>query len=527
MPRQIGTLAWGVVALVAVLVLGLVFGLSLYPRLDAGQRAVDGLHPAFAPARVAGDVNAISMVSTTVDAADPIVNDRGGAAAEVPKLVAFVSARTGLPQSAVLSTLKTNFPYTTNLLTSLPLSAVNAELPGLLAFLGTVLGASPAEVQALLKAQFPALTQVITALPAVTNGWDRVPGTEKLTRFDGSPVRSVPQVRDYFGTDVIPAVAKNETNFQRVDTYWPPVRGIPVLLTVIGLLVLLFALVMMARTARGRVRGREAMITSTAVLLIGVVVLGLVFGLRLYPRLDGGAALIETSQPIFTQDRVTGDVAAIKMVSSVVDVADPIMTADGAAAPEVAKLVGAVSAKTKLPAPAVVGTLQTKFPHVTSLLLALPLSKATAEFPKLLTFLSTTLKVSPADLQTALSTHFPKLTQVITDLPAVTKGWNAVPGTQDLTRFDGKPVRTVPQIRDYFAGDVIPAIAATRADFDTLATTAPALNVFPPLLTMIGILVIIYGIVLIPLWGRDPGLRAPAHDRADSRAGPRAKELVH
>jgi len=59
---------------------------------------------------------------------------------------------------------------------------------------------------------------------------------------------------------------------------------------------------------------------------------------------------------------------------------------------------------------------------------------------------------------------------------------------------------------------VIPAIAATQADYRTLANTSPALNVFPPLLTMIGLLVVVYGIILIPLWGMDPGLRTrPQH----------------
>jgi len=437
MPRQIGTLAWSVVALVAVLVLGLVFGLSLYPRLNAGQEVVDGLRPAFVPERVAGDTAGINMVSEIVDVADPIVNEQGGASAEVPKLVEFVSSETGLSSAAVLSTLQTEFPFLTHLLLSLPLTGVTAELSGLLAFLSTVLQATPVEVLTLLKTDFPALNQVITTLPAVTSGWENVPGTDKLTSFDGQPVRSVTEVRDYFAGDVIPAVAQNQANFERVDTYWPPVSGIPILLTVIGVLVLLFALVMMSRTSRGRVSRGEALATSTAVLLLGVLVLGLVFGLRLYPRLDGGAELISSTQPIFTQDRVAGDVAGVKMVSDITDVADPITTPDSPAAPEVGKLVGAVSATAKLPAPAVVATLQARFPHTTHLLLALPLSNVTKELPELLTFLTTTLKVSPAELQTALTTNFPALAQVITHLPAVTNGWNAVPGTEKLTRFDG------------------------------------------------------------------------------------------
>ncbi len=508
MPRQIGMLAWSVVALVAVLVLGLVVGLGLYPRLNAGQHVVDGLRPAFAPARVAGDTAAITQVSKTVDVADPIINDKGGAAAEVPKLVAFVSGKTGLPPAAVLSTLQGKFPYLTNLLVSLPLTASVNELPGLVSFLSTVLKVTPAELQTLLKTQFPALTQVIGALPQVTQGWDSVPGTESLTRFDGTPVRTVPDVRNYFAGDVIPAVRANETNFSRVDTYWPPVRGIPILLTVIGLLVLLFACVMFGRSASGKVKAREALVSSTAVLVVGIVVLGLVFGLRLYPRLDGGAKLISSTQPIFTQDRVTGDVAAIKMVSSIVDATDPIMTADGAAAPEVFKLVNAVAAKTGLSGPTVISTLQARFPHVSALLLALPLNQVSAELPPLVAFLSSTLKISPADLQAALNTNFPKLSQVIANLPAVTDGWNAAPGTEGLTRFNGAPVRTMPQVRDYFAADVIPAVAATRGDYNTLATSSPNLNVFPPLLTGIGILVVIYGIILIPLWGLDPGRRS-------------------
>ena len=59
----------------------------------------------------------------------------GGAAAEVPKLIAFVSQKTGLSQAAVVAALQKNFPHTTALLETIPLSSVTAELPGLLAFL--------------------------------------------------------------------------------------------------------------------------------------------------------------------------------------------------------------------------------------------------------------------------------------------------------------------------------------------------------------------------------------------------------
>lgn len=75
-----------------------------------------------------------------------------------------------------------------------------------------------------LRAKFPKIYQVVTNLRTVTDGWAAVPGTEKLTRFDGTPALSVPQVRDYLLDDIIPGLENQQKNFVTVDTNWPPLR---------------------------------------------------------------------------------------------------------------------------------------------------------------------------------------------------------------------------------------------------------------------------------------------------------------
>ncbi len=186
----------------------------------------------------------IGIVSDITDLADPITTDSGTAAPEVPKLIAFVSEKSGLPQPAVQAALAQNFPHLNNLLASLPLSAVSAELPGFITFLSDTLKMPPDQVMAAVKQNFPGLAQVITALPKVTNGWDDVPGTQNLTRFDGSKVSTVPEVRDYFAEDVIPAVEAQQQHFQDVNNPFPKLTVFPPLLPVVGLLVTVYGAVM-------------------------------------------------------------------------------------------------------------------------------------------------------------------------------------------------------------------------------------------------------------------------------------------
>lgn len=241
--------------------------------------------------------------------------------------------------------------------------------------------------------------------------------------------------------------------------------------------------------------------TWIVVLVAGTVVLTLVFGLSLFSRLGAGQDLIEGLNPVFTDARVAGDVAAIGVVSAFVDMADPIMTASGGAAAEVPALIGFVSDQTGLTQAEVLGALQENFPHTTGLLLALPLEDVSAEIPDLITFLSEVLEISEADVLTALDTSFPRLKQAIDNLPLVTAAWNdaaaVAPDVGPLTRFDGSNVVTVPDIRDYFADDVVAAVGAQKNNFQQLDETDPQINWFPFMLTILGAIVVTYGVAMM------------------------------
>jgi len=292
-------------------------------------------------------------------------------------------------------------------------------------------------VQAALAQSFPRLAQSIAALPAVTGGWSDVPGTAHLTRFDGSPVRTVPQVRDYFAKDVIPVLERQRANFQRLETEPPDLNFIPPLLTAVGVLAILFGLGMILVFRPREDRGWEVPIAWSVVVAVGGLVLAFVFGARLYPSLDGGQKVLDDAHPAFTDERVAGDRAGITIVSQVVDLADPIVTRQGGAAAEVPKLLAFVSQKTGLSQAQVLQALQQNFPHTTALLQAVPLEDVTRELPRLVAFLSDKLGLSEAQVQAALAQSFPRLAQSIAALPAVTGGWSDVPGTAHLTRFDG------------------------------------------------------------------------------------------
>jgi hypothetical protein len=511
--RNLAVGMWGIVVVVGAVVLLLIAGLSLFPRLTAGQAVLDGLRPAFNTQRVAGDRAGINAVSKLVDAADPIVTAQGGAVGEVPQLVAFVSSKTGLTPTEVLGALQTNFPHTTALLQAIPLESVTSELPSLEAFLSKVLNVTPDQLASALGTNFPHLAQAITALPTVTSGWITVPGTENLTRFDGTPVRSVPDIRTYFSSDVIPVLESQRANFQQLDSGFPPVGSIAPILTVIGAVVVVYGLLMMLLFSRRRIRGVTSAASWGVVVLVGIVVLVLVGVGNLFPRLYGGQDLLNAAAPAFTTERVTGDVAGIKMVSTVVDLADPIMTTQGGASSEVPQLIAFVSSKTGLSPAQVLAALQTNFPHTTALLQAIPLDSISAELPRLITFLATTLNTTPAQVQAALGANFPHLSQSIAALPVVTSIWGNVPGSQGFTRFDGTPISTVPDVRTYFAHDVIAAVAQVQSNFETLDLTPPEIIVFPPLLTIVGAAVVIYGLLLIVLWPRLPFGPVPARTK--------------
>jgi hypothetical protein len=485
------------VGVVGVLVVAVVLGLNLIPRLNDGQKVLDAARPAFAPERVAGARAGIDLISTNVDMADPIGTSRGTAAAEVPKLIAFVSTETGLSEAAVLAALQQNFPHTTALLQAIPLSAVTAELPGLFTFLEQALNVTEAQLLAALKASFPALTQAITNLPTLTNGWDDIADMRGATRFDGTPMQTVPQLRTYFSSDLIPVLEQQQGNFASLDGT-SSVNWIAPLLLIVGLVVILFAALMVARNLRGSVSRREATAGAWVVLAVGAGVVALVLVLSLVPRVSNGQELLDALRPANDAARIHGDRAGINMVSAIVDTEDPIMTPEGGAAAEVPKLIAFAAEQTGLSEAAVLGALQQNFPHTTALLQAIPLSAVTAELPGLFTFLEQALNVTEAQLLTALQANFPGLAQAITNLPAVTNGWNNVQNIAGATRFDGTPIKTVPDVRTYFSSDVIPVLESQRENYENLVSTS-SIDFIGPLVLAVGIVVIVYGLLMLLL----------------------------
>jgi hypothetical protein len=491
-----GVLQWVIVLGVGALVVTVVLALNLIPRLNGGQKVLNAAKPAFASQRLQADVAGINIISHNVDMADPIVTPQGGGAAEIPAVVAYVAKKEHISPARALALMKRDFPHTTALLSALPLSSVTAELPKLLAFLSTTLKVTPAQLTTALKANFPALTQAITNLPTVTGGWEQIPGIHGLTRFDGAPVSSVPELRDYFKDDLIPAVASQQQNFQSLDGT-SSVAWIAPLLLIIGIVVILFAAVMIVRNYRGIGR-RESIATAAVVPIVGILVVGVVLAISLIPRVSDGQKLLNGLAPAFTQQRVIGDRAGINMVSAIVATEDPIMTAAGGAAAEVPKLISFVSSKTGLSPAQVVAALQKNFPHTTGLLEAIPLAAVTAELPKLTAFLAPAI---PA---------VPHLAQTITAAPLVTGGWDNVPGAAGTTRFNGSPIKTVPDIQAYFSSDVIPVLESQRVNYDHLVATSN-INFLGPLVLIVGIIVIIYGLLMVLLaWG---GATEPAAAR--------------
>jgi hypothetical protein len=499
-----GVLQWVVVLVVGVLVVTVVLGLNLIPRLNDGQHVLDAARPAFAPERVAGARAGINIISKDVDVADPIGTTSGTGAAEVPKLIAFVSQKTGLSQAEVVAALQKNFPHTTALLQAIPLSAVTAELPALFTFLEATLKVSQADLVAALKANFPGLTQSITNLPTVTNGWDNIQNISGSTRFDGAAIKTVPDLRTYFGSDLIPVLETQQGNFASLDGT-SSVDWIAPLLLIVGLVVILFAALMIVLNLRGPVSRGRATAGALVVLGVGAGVVALVLAVSLVPRVNNGQKLLDALRPANTATRVAGDRAGITMVSAIVDMEDPLMTPKGGAAAEVPKLIAFVSQKSGLSQADVVAALQKNFPHTTALLQAIPLSAVTAELPALFAFLEKTLNVSQTELVAALKENFPGLTQSITNLPTLTNGWDNVQDIGGATRFDGTPIKTMPDVRTYFSSDLIPVLETQRGNYENLVSTS-TIDFIGPLVLAVGIIVIVYGLLMLLLARRlEPG----------------------
>jgi hypothetical protein len=486
---------WVVVSLVGVAVIALVLGLGLFKRLDAGQQLVDDVSPAFTADRAVGARGGVDMVSSIVDFAGPVVDSKAQAVGEIPALLTILSKRTGLSQAEVLRALQAKAPHTAALLQAVPLSATNAELTRLITFLAGALKLSPEQVKAALAKNFPALSQAITALPQVTGAWHSVPGTDGFTRFSGTPVRTVPEVRDYFSKDLIPVVESQQANMTNLSER-EGIGSLPMILLIVGVIVTVFGLVNAIAIKRGQLSHYGELVSWGTVAAVGAAVVVLVLALNLFPRLAGGNDVLDAARPAFTEQRIAGTAAGVAVVDAATNLTEPIVDEQGGAAAEVPKLIAFVAKGTGLSQAQVVALLKDKFPHATALLMALPLSGVTAELPGVQTFLASTLGVSKAQLATTLQRDLPGLNQVLTSLPTITDGYQAVPGTERLTRFSGEPARTVPAVRDYFKADVVPALARQQGNFVKLDDPWPKVTVFAPLLLVVGILVLLYGIVM-------------------------------
>ena len=248
--RNSSSLAWFVVVVAGLVVLAIVSGLQLSARLGAGQDVLDGARPLFTEERIVGDRVGITMIGNVADMVDPIIDAKGGAAGEVGDLVGLVAGATGLPQADVLAALKANFPHTYHLLLALPLDQVSAEIPDLLTFVSknSQVGDENAVLGA-IAATTPRLAQAITNLMVVTENWRDVAGTDGVLRFDGvTEVNSVPEIRGLFEDDVVTGVETVASDFRGLDEPAPKVGLIALILTVIGVIVVLFGLVMMGLT---------------------------------------------------------------------------------------------------------------------------------------------------------------------------------------------------------------------------------------------------------------------------------------
>ncbi|WP_233165430.1 hypothetical protein [Mycobacterium sp. AT1] len=454
---------------------------------------VDDLSPAFTVDRVIGARAGIEMVSAATDTGDAMMHP-DGAAAEMPRLIDFIASRTGSSPDAAQQLLRNDFPAINGFLTSLPLPEVSAELPKLVHYLSTVLQQTPAQTDQMLQTDYPKIWQVYQNLPKLTAGWDAIPGTEALTRFDGTPVRTMPQLRTYLSQEVVGPVERQQANFRPLGA-----RGgvwfLPPLLLVLGAAVIAFGVAMIVKTRNGVKRNRLRYAWAV-VSVIGVIVPGLVLALNLFPRLIGGQALLDDTRPVFALDRIQGDHAGVEFISIFVDALGPAVLPDGGVTQEYPALLEHVAQHVGIPLQDVRGLVHLNFPHAARLLDGVPFSASTADATTLINVLASTSHVTSERVLQDMKAQLPQTYQLITSLKTVTDGWTEVPGTENLTHFDGTPSRSVPLIRDYFRNDVIPGLERQQPHFVIVDTNWPQLIIFAPLLCALGAAVFVYGFLI-------------------------------
>jgi len=486
--------AWLAVAFIGFALIALVLALQLIPRLGAGQTLLDEASPAFTDARVAGTRAGVDFISTYVDLTDPLVSTRGGAYNEVPPLIALIKRRGRLSSTEARRALVRRAPHTEALLRSLPLSRVSSEVPRLTQFLASTLVTTPDEVQATLVQRYPRLAQSLAALRNVTSGWHEVPGVDgRLTRFDGTPVATTAQLRDYYRDDLVPVLDRDRRKFQDLAGSGG-IGYIPYLLLLVGLAVFAYG-IFQARAATSRAPDKRAW---RAVVAVGVVIIAIVGVMGYFPRLNGANDVIEDFKPAFAPERVEGAVAGAEFVHQSVLFGDPIATQRASAASDFRALVRFVGERSALTESQVRRAVRRVAPRTAAMIAAIPLSSIGAEIPRLMAYLSRRLRLPGDSLTAALERSVPRLAQSIQAVAPVGLGWNAIPGTVNLRRFDElTPVRTMPAFDDYVRQDLLRVLTDQRANFEKLANRWPPVNVLPPLLVMVGALVALYGLAMM------------------------------
>jgi len=480
--------AWVGVATIGAVVVLLVFALQLIPRLGGGQDLIGAASPALTDSQTAGAGGAIGFISKYVDTVDPLITADGGGAGEVPKLIALVAKQSRLSAAQVRSALRREAPHTEALLRALPLDSITRELVLLEAFLAETLSMTETQVQAALADNFPRLSQTLSALVPTGNGWNVIP--QAFERFDGQPVRSVPELRTYLRDDLIAVVDRQKDNFQKVESKGG-IGYIPWLLLLVGIVVIVFGLTRARAAAGGSNPGPR---DWGVVVGVGVLLLAIVLLLSYFPRLSAADKTLDAFEPAFTEERVTGTREGIALVHEAVRFGDPIATVEGGASAEVPRLLRFISSRTGLSRREALSRLRGTAPRTTAVLEAIPLSAVGEEVPHLLAFLAARMRMGGNRLLLTLRKETPGLAQALENVTAVSVSWNSVPKLGGLENFDGQRVRTMPQLANYFSNDVVPVLDEHREDFDKLANTWPPVTFFPPLLVIVGLLVVGYGV---------------------------------
>ena len=491
--------AWVGVALAGLVIIGLVFGLALFPRLGAGQRVIDAASPAFADARIEGTRAGVNTISHYVDVVDPLLTRRGAGLKDAEALITLMRRKLGVSTEQVRKILRREAPHTEALTRALPLASIADEVTPLTVYLATILGTTEEEVGALLERDFPRISQSLTALRNTADAWYDVPGIDGLTRLSGDkPVRTIPGLRKYYRDDLVPLLAKDQAEFRSLAGSGG-VGYIPYLLLLLGVVVLAMG-VLQARRVKKITPGK---LSWSLVVATGVFIIVLVLAAQYFPRLHGAQQITTDFKPVFTQERVRAAATGADSLHQAVAFGEPIVTADGGAAAEVPRLYRFLAQRTGRSTDDVRSALRRRAPRTSALLNALPLTEVADELPKLNAYLKRALRPGRGDLAGTLRRRTPALAQVLAALPPATAQWDAIPSTEKMTRFDGlTAVRTVPQFDDYLREDLLRVLVNEREDFQTFANKWPPVDTFAPLMLILGLAVMLYGGVMMQFVSR-------------------------